>query len=97
LRDCARGGLTPRIIQEADSDATSLNLVAVGMGIAFVVAPTDNPPLPDVVLRPIRQLNQRLQLALAWNPVRMSMQAVNFIEIVKRVQTGFRRQSTGTT
>lgn len=85
LRNCIAGGLTPRVIQESDSDATTLNLVAVGMGIGFVVAATVTPPLPDVVLKPVVELEQALTLALAWNPAAGSALTANFITTVKKI------------
>jgi DNA-binding transcriptional LysR family regulator len=89
LHDCMHGGLTPRVIQEADSDATALNLVAVGMGISFVVSPTDASPLPNVVLRRVRQLDHPLQLVLAWNDERKSAHTANFIDVVRQVRRKF--------
>ncbi len=83
LRDCHRRGFVPKIIQEADSDATALNLVAVGMGISFVVATTS--PLPDVVLKPVVELDQSLTLALAWNGDTHSPLLDNFIATVRAI------------
>ena len=82
-RDCHRNGFSPAIIQEADSDATALNLVAVGMGVSFVVAAAS--PLPDVVLRPVAELDHALTLALVWNSITQSPLIANFVEIVRQV------------
>ena len=83
LRDCHSHGFSPKVIQEADSDATALNLVAVGMGISFVVAATS--PLPDVVLKPVTELNHSLTLALAWNGEMLSPLSENFVATVRAV------------
>ena len=83
LRDCHRLGFSPAIIQEADSDATALNLVAVGMGVAFVVAAASPPP--DVVLKPVAELNHALTLALAWNGATHSPPVDNFVATVRRI------------
>ncbi|HET8709787.1 MAG TPA: LysR family substrate-binding domain-containing protein, partial [Spongiibacteraceae bacterium] len=83
LRDCHQLGFSPKVIQEADSDATSLNLVAVGMGISFVVAPTAPPP--DVVLKPVAELDHALTLALAWNKEIASALTTNFVETVRGI------------
>ncbi|MFT3930177.1 MAG: LysR substrate-binding domain-containing protein [Spongiibacteraceae bacterium] len=83
LRDCHQLGFSPRVIQEADSDATALNLVAVGMGISFVVAATSPPP--DVVLKPVRELDHSLTLALAWNPANYSPLVDHFIGTVRQI------------
>jgi DNA-binding transcriptional LysR family regulator len=83
LRECHRLSFSPRVIQEADSDATALNLVAVGMGISFVVAAAS--PLPDVVLKPVSELNHSLTLALVWNGALHSSLTENFIETVRHI------------
>lgn len=83
LRECHRLGFSPRVIQEADSDATALNLVAVGMGISFVVAATA--PLPDVVLKPVAELDHSLTLALAWNGDTHSPLTANFVATVRAI------------
>jgi DNA-binding transcriptional LysR family regulator len=83
LRECHHCGFSPKIIQEADSDATALNLVAVGMGISFVVATTS--PLPDVVLKPVIELDHSLTLALAWNGDTRSPLLDNFVEAVRNI------------
>jgi len=83
LRDCIAGGLTPRIIQEADSEPMSLNLVAVGMGSSFVVAASDEAPLPGVVLKPVLELDTALTLALVWRSDAPSPLVDNFVEILQ--------------
>lgn len=90
LRDCHQGGLYPKIIQEADSEATSLNLVAVGMGISFVVAPNAVSPLPDVIYKPVAELSTGLTLALVWNPITSTAITKNFIASVKSVKRKFK-------
>lgn len=85
LRDCIAHGLTPRIIQEADSEPMSLNLVAVGMGSSFVVAPNDDPPMPDVVLRPVEELDGVLILALVWREDNPPPLADNFVTVLREV------------
>ncbi|MET0377789.1 MAG: LysR substrate-binding domain-containing protein [Spongiibacteraceae bacterium] len=85
LRDCIRGGLTPKIIQEADSESTALNLVAVGMGASFVVSASAESSLPDVVLKPVVELDSRLTLALVWVDDASSPLTLNFVETVRRI------------
>lgn len=85
LRDCIRSGFTPKIIQEADSDATSLNLVAVGMGACFVVSASGESPLPDVVLKPIAELRNELTLALVWVEENASPLTRNFVDAVRNI------------
>lgn len=82
LRNCIAGGLAPRIIQEVDSESTALNLVAVGMGVSFIVAPSEASPLPSVVFKPVVELDQVLTLALVWPEHADSPLTRNFVEIV---------------
>lgn len=86
LRDCINNGLTPKVIQEADSDATALNLVAVGMGVSFVVSANADSPLPDVILKPVVELKQALTLALAWNPNATTAPTLNFVDTVRTIK-----------
>lgn len=90
LRDCINNGLTPKVIQEADSDATALNLVAVGMGVSFVVSAQADSPLPDVILKPVVELNQALTLALAWSPTATAAPTLNFVATVKKIKTALK-------
>lgn len=85
LRDCIRGGLSPKIIQEADSDATALNLVAVGMGVSFIVSSNGDSPLPDVVLKPVGELASKLTLALVWVDDDSSTLTRNFVATVRGI------------
>lgn len=82
LRTCIQGGLSPRIIQEVDGEATALNLVAVGMGLSFIVAASDVSPLPDVVFKRVVELNNVLTLALVWPETSSSSLARNFVQTV---------------
>lgn len=88
LRTCIAGGLTPRIIQEVDSEATALNLVAVGMGASFIVAPGEESPLPGVVFKEVVELNNVLTLALVWPENSRSPLTNKFVETVKNITAG---------
>ncbi len=85
MRTCVEGGLVPRVIQEADSEATILNLVSVGMGVSFVVSANGESPQPGVVLKPVAELKQQLQLALAWNAAQLNPLTANFITVVREI------------
>lgn len=91
LRTCLDGGMVPRIIQEVDGESTALNLVAVGMGVSFIVAPTDVSPQPDIVFKRVVELNTELQLALVW-PERVESSIVaNFVATVRSIADGYRK------
>jgi len=87
-RSCIAGGLVPRIIQEVDSEAIALNLVAVGMGVSFIVAPTDVSPLPSIVFRKVVELNDVLTLALVWKKDYHSPLTSKFIDTVRTIAAG---------
>jgi len=65
-----------------DGEATALNLVAVGMGLSFIVAANDESPLPDVVFKSVVELNNVLTLALVWPETSSSPLAHNFVQTV---------------
>jgi DNA-binding transcriptional LysR family regulator len=83
MRTCIEGGLVPRVIQEADSEATILNLVAVGLGVSFVVSTDGRSPQPGVLLKPVAELREQLTLALVWSAVQSNPLTDNFIAIVR--------------
>jgi DNA-binding transcriptional LysR family regulator len=85
LRTCLDAGMVPRIIQEVDGESTALNLVAVGMGVSFIVAPTDVSPQPDIVFKRVVELNTELQLALVWSERAESSIIDNFIKTVRQI------------
>lgn len=88
LRTCVAGGLTPRIIQEVDSEATALNLVAVGMGASFIVASSETSPPPGVVFKKVVELNNMLILALVWPENTQSPLTSQFVETVRNITAG---------
>ncbi len=83
MRQCLQAGLTPRIVQEADSEATILNLVATGMAVAFIVSGSPQPWLPGVVFKPVVGLYEVLTLALVWQREQPSPATLNFVELLK--------------
>jgi DNA-binding transcriptional LysR family regulator len=88
LRTCIAGGLAPRIIQEVDSEATALNLVAVGMGVSFIVATDEASPLPSVVFKQVVELDDVLTLALVWPENSSSPLTNRFVETVQAIVAG---------
>lgn len=85
LRTCVAGGLAPRIIQEVDSEATALNLVAVGMGASFIVAPDAISPNANVSFKPVMELDDVLTLALVWPAGVDAPLTLSFVETVQRI------------
>lgn len=79
MRACRQCGLTPAIVQETQSEATTMNLVAVGLGLALVVSADEQSWTRDVVVRPVEGLDLSLDLALVWKEDRPAM-AVRLLE-----------------
>jgi DNA-binding transcriptional LysR family regulator len=95
LRTCLDAGMVPRIIQEVDGESTALNLVAVGMGVSFIVAPTDVSPQPDIVFKRVVELNTELQLALVWPERAESSIVANFVATVRAIADSHRKTREG--
>jgi DNA-binding transcriptional LysR family regulator len=64
---CMAAGFSPRIIQEAADVQTIVSLVAAGLGVSLLIAPT--PPTAEraVAYRPISDDLPLWELALAWS------------------------------
>ena len=60
------GGLTPRIVQSAPTEATRLQLVSMGMGVAFAQSSNQNYPSGQVVFRRVSDLSVPMRLYVVW-------------------------------
>ena len=85
LAACQAGGLIPNIVQEANNDVMMMNLVAVGLGLCFVVE-TLHSDLPDdpIVFRRVKDFSMPLELCLAWRRDNASSPLPNLVDIVRR-------------
>jgi DNA-binding transcriptional LysR family regulator len=81
LAACARGGLNPRIVQEAFDEKTLLGLVSVGVGLSIVCEPALQQH--GVVFRRAEDLTERLRLSLIWRRGDGNRTLMRFIEIVR--------------
>jgi DNA-binding transcriptional LysR family regulator len=90
LGACRAGGLTPRVVQEAFEEPMVLNLVAVGLGIAFVLdslpAETDG----TVVLRRVIDFHVPTELCFFWKPEGAAPTLSRFLGVLDRVAAGLR-------
>jgi DNA-binding transcriptional LysR family regulator len=84
LATCQAGGLIPDIVQEANNDVMMMNLVAVGLGLCFVVE-TLHSDLPDdpIVFRRVEDFSMPLELCLAWRRDNASSPLPNLVDIVR--------------
>ena len=85
LQACSRGGLTPRIVQEAVDQATMLSLVSCGLGVAFVTDATRWRCPKEVVLRRVIDLRMPLPVSLIWRKDNRSPLLAGFMDDVRQL------------
>jgi DNA-binding transcriptional LysR family regulator len=95
---CHAAGFTPRIGPEASRLASTLNFVAVGLGISLVPASLQAMQIDGVTYRRLKGLNQpKLPLDLASRRGDSSVAVQNFLKLVKQAAKNFpRNDSVGT-
>jgi len=69
---CLAAGFTPRITQDALDVQTIVALVAAGVGVSLLIAPTPHSDERAVVFRPLTDDLPSWEMALAWSPVNRS-------------------------
>ena len=84
MQACTRGGLNPRIVQEAADQATILSLVVCGLGVAFVSEATRWRCPRDVVLRPVVDLSLAIDFSLVWRNDNASPLLARFVTGVRQ-------------
>jgi DNA-binding transcriptional LysR family regulator len=66
LEACRAGGLKPKILMRIDDEGSRVNMVAAGVGLAFVGSSfTDYAPA-DISLRRVEDLDFTFTLSLIW-------------------------------
>ena len=83
LAACLKGGLRPAILQQTESEATLVNLVAIGMASALVISSTSRSWHPDVTLVRVADLAATLDLHFAWNADLDPPHIRNFVSCVE--------------
>jgi DNA-binding transcriptional LysR family regulator len=83
MRECFRGGLTPRIVQEGQDEATILSLVATGLGVGWVLATARWHRPKSVVLLSVVDMDLPQELSLAWRGDNRSPLLVRFVANVQ--------------
>jgi DNA-binding transcriptional LysR family regulator len=78
---CYAAMFTPKIAAHISSIQVLIELVAQEVGIAFV-AERWVQGNPNVVLKPMRDVDQYLELAIAFRPTQLSSTAKNFLDLV---------------
>jgi DNA-binding transcriptional LysR family regulator len=89
---CTAADVKIDILQEVDNHATVLDLVSVGMGLAFVVVcrPTQLPP--SVTVRKVRGLSIVNKLELAWKKGASSPALAKFVELMSSLNQASQRE-----
>lgn len=85
VRICALAGFSPRIVQQARSTPTIVNLIAGGIGISVVPASLRNLHRQGVIYRSIEAPAPTIELAVMWRKNDRSPALGTFLQIVWRV------------
>jgi DNA-binding transcriptional LysR family regulator len=81
---CMSAGFTPRIVQEAIDVQTMVALVAAGLGVSLLIAPT--PPSDGaVVYRPLADDLPQWEMAIAWSSNNKSPVLARFLHVANEV------------
>ncbi|MBS7700119.1 MULTISPECIES: LysR substrate-binding domain-containing protein [unclassified Chelatococcus] len=78
-------GYMPLVAQFADNENTLINLVAAGMGLAFVNSSCRVPHAQSVTLRPIADLTLPVALELTWLPSNLNPALPRFVALVDQL------------
>ncbi len=85
VRICALAGFSPRIVQQARSTPTIVNLVAAGIGISIVPASLRNLHRQGVTYRSFEPPAPTIELAVLWRKNDPSPALRSFLQIAWRV------------
>ncbi len=85
LAACAAGGLTPRVVQEAFEESMVLNLVAVGMGVAFVLDSLPTELNGNVVLKRVADFDVPTELCFLWEATTANPALGRFLAVLDAV------------
>jgi DNA-binding transcriptional LysR family regulator len=81
-RTCQQAGFTPRVLQDAELEASLMNFVAEGLGVALAREQIKKLPHPGVAFRPLAP-PVKSDYCIAWNRNNDSRALQHYIEIVK--------------
>jgi DNA-binding transcriptional LysR family regulator len=87
LAACLAGGLTPQIVQEAFEEPMVLNLVAVGLGVAFVLDSLPTELNGSVVLKRVSDFRVPTELCFHWKSDRTTATLRRFLDMLDQVAT----------
>jgi DNA-binding transcriptional LysR family regulator len=78
---CVAAGFSPRIVQEAADVQTIVSLVAAGLGVSLLIAPTPPTAEQAVAYRPLSDDLPPWELALAWPTENQTPVLARFLEL----------------
>jgi DNA-binding transcriptional LysR family regulator len=79
---CVAGGPVPRQVHEANNEHVIVNLVAAGVGLAFLNRSFGALPSQEVILRQIEDLSVPVKLELVWRQDNRSAALARLVETV---------------
>lgn len=82
---CARAGFTPKIVQEARTTPTIVNLVAGGMGVSILPASLQSLKRSGVVYRPLKAPAPTTDMAAIWRNDDPSPVLHAFLAVIREV------------
>jgi DNA-binding transcriptional LysR family regulator len=85
---CSAAGLTPNIAQEAFDEAMVLNLIAIGLGIAFVLDSLPADPTGSVGFRRVSDFSVPTDLCFAWNEGNRNPALPKCLQIIEALRPG---------
>lgn len=86
MQACLEGGLMPRVVQEASTQATLLSLVALGVGAGFVIESARSRGLVKVHFRQVQDLTLQVPFSLVWRPQNASAILHRFVKFTERYE-----------
>jgi len=87
LETCQSAKFTAKILQEADTELTTIKFVADGLGVALVPEQITKLPHEGVVFRPLSPPLRR-ESTIAWRADNPSKPLKDYIQIVKQLSAG---------
>lgn len=85
VRLCAEAGFTPRVRHEVEETSTLVTLVAAGLGVAVVPAPTSALDVAGVAYLPLRPRALGVDLVAAWVSAPHNQMIGRALEVLRQV------------
>jgi DNA-binding transcriptional LysR family regulator len=93
LAACAAGGLTPKVVQEAFDESMVLNLVALGLGVAFVLDSLPTELNGNIVLKCVIDFDVPTELCFLWAEASITPSLSRFLAVLDDVTTRREQQN----